>query len=234
MDVKAKDFFKYRISALDGEIGRVDDLYFDDSVWVVRYIVVHTGKLFGRKVLISPEAVNNVYPDEKRLELGLNREQIRNSPNIRTELPVSRHMEEELIRYYRWPVYWGGVGKSKEEQEQQAKDPGDTGGDPDLRSAKEVIGYVLTANDGKAGTVYDFIINDTNWEIRYIVGDIGKWIPGRKIIISPRWLDEVQWARKCVCAALDSESIENSPEYNHEAPVEGDYEQRLLDHYKKI
>ena len=46
------------IDALDGEIGSVHDLYFDDQTWSVRYLVVDTGKwLSGRKVLVSPEAI---------------------------------------------------------------------------------------------------------------------------------------------------------------------------------
>ena len=45
------------VNALNGEIGSVDDLYFDDQTWSVRYLVVDTGKwLPGRKVLVATEA----------------------------------------------------------------------------------------------------------------------------------------------------------------------------------
>ena len=46
-----------RIGALDGDVGHVEDLYFDDRSWAVRYLVTDTGSwLAGRKVLISPHA----------------------------------------------------------------------------------------------------------------------------------------------------------------------------------
>ena len=46
------------IHATDGDIGLVEDIYFDDIHWRVRYFVVDTGHwLPGRLVLISPAAV---------------------------------------------------------------------------------------------------------------------------------------------------------------------------------
>lgn len=42
------------IEAMDGDIGSVQDLYYDDQTWTVRYLVVDTGTwLPGRQVLIS-------------------------------------------------------------------------------------------------------------------------------------------------------------------------------------
>ena len=50
-----KDF---TIHAVDGEIGSVVDIYFDDETWAIRYLVVDTGGwLGGRRVLISPISV---------------------------------------------------------------------------------------------------------------------------------------------------------------------------------
>ena len=45
----------YSIAATDGLIGHVKDFYFDDAAWVVRYLIVETGRgLAHRKVLVSP------------------------------------------------------------------------------------------------------------------------------------------------------------------------------------
>ena len=73
-----KDVEGYRLSAKDGEIGHVTDLYFDDDCWAVRYLVVATGSwLFGKKVLISPNAVLKVNFDSKCIEIDLTMEQVR-------------------------------------------------------------------------------------------------------------------------------------------------------------
>lgn len=51
---------EYTIGATDGTIGSVEDLYFDDERWVIRYLVVATGEwLSSRKVLISPMSIIN-------------------------------------------------------------------------------------------------------------------------------------------------------------------------------
>jgi hypothetical protein len=42
------------ILAADGEIGKIEQFLFDDEKWSVRYLVVKTAWLMGRKVLISP------------------------------------------------------------------------------------------------------------------------------------------------------------------------------------
>ena len=44
-----KDLRGYAIRATDGVIGRVDDFYFDDEDWGVRYLVVDTGRLAVRQ-----------------------------------------------------------------------------------------------------------------------------------------------------------------------------------------
>jgi hypothetical protein len=45
----------YAISASDGRFGTVSDFLFDDVSWLVRWLVVDTGKFFsGRKILLPP------------------------------------------------------------------------------------------------------------------------------------------------------------------------------------
>ncbi|MEO9147084.1 MAG: PRC-barrel domain-containing protein, partial [Ginsengibacter sp.] len=102
----------YAIGATDGEIGKVKEFYFDDLTWTVRYLVVETGNwLNGRKVLLSPQAL--LTPDWKNevFPINLTKENIKNSHNIDTEQPVSRH--HELETSYRGSGIWsGGMGDS--------------------------------------------------------------------------------------------------------------------------
>src|SRR5450759_2030867 len=54
------DLENYTIGATDGDIGHVEDFYFDDHAWVIRYFVVDTGSwLASRKVVISPIAIHD-------------------------------------------------------------------------------------------------------------------------------------------------------------------------------
>jgi hypothetical protein len=48
-----KDLRGCALRATDGAIGRVEDFYFDDEDWGIRYLVVNTGSwLSDRKVLM--------------------------------------------------------------------------------------------------------------------------------------------------------------------------------------
>jgi hypothetical protein len=100
-----KDLRGYAIRAIDGLIGRVDDFYFDDEDWGVRYLVVEAGTcLSGRKVLISPVCLGRVGGMARQLPVALTRAQVAHSPDIDTRKPVSRQQEAEYLKYYTKPA----------------------------------------------------------------------------------------------------------------------------------
>jgi hypothetical protein len=60
------------VRALDGELGTVEQFYFEDDSWTIRYFVVNTGSwLVGRQVLISPFAVTQTDWQARRLDVAL-------------------------------------------------------------------------------------------------------------------------------------------------------------------
>ena len=106
-----KDLRGYRIRASDGVIGKVDDFYFDDETWAIRYLVVDTGTwLSGRKVLISPIALGHAGWMGRQLPVALTRAQVERSPDIDTKKPVSRQHEAQYLGYYGYPVLLGRCG----------------------------------------------------------------------------------------------------------------------------
>ncbi|MGA9058720.1 MAG: PRC-barrel domain-containing protein, partial [Terriglobia bacterium] len=99
----------FAIRASDGEIGTVEQFYFDDETWALRYLVVNTGDwLPGRLVLLSPIALRQVEWQSKRLDVALTKKQVEDSPLIDTHKPVSRQHEAVYLGYYGYPYYWGG------------------------------------------------------------------------------------------------------------------------------
>ncbi len=104
-----KNLMGFTMGATDGEIGKVKDFYFDDVTWTIRYLVVETGNwLSNRKVLISPEALLQVDWANETFPVNLTKEQIKKSPDVDTDQPVSRQHEMELYTHYPWTNYWGG------------------------------------------------------------------------------------------------------------------------------
>ena len=236
----------YKILAADGELGKVDEFYFDDSTWQLRYMVVKTGGwLSGRKVLISPAAMRAPDPGSKILPVALTLDQVRRSPDIDTELTVTRRHELELHQHYAWPIYWGDgfyagsmsggtmfpPAAEDEKEAEAAMNPGPPAEETRLQSTRDVAGYRLHAADGLIGHVEDYIVDDQKWLIRYLVADTGVWLPGRKVLVSPHWIENVDWESSEVYIDLTREAIEKSPEYDPNLPVSEDYADGLHDHY---
>ncbi len=102
--------------------------------------------------------------------------------------------------------------------------------DPHLRSTKVVTGYHIQASDG--GHVEDFIIDDGNWAIRYLIVDTRNWWPGEKVLIAPQWIERVSWSESKVFINLSREAIKQSPQYTEALLLTRDYETRLHGHYR--
>jgi uncharacterized protein YrrD len=222
----------YKIEARDGDIGKVSDFLFDDELWVIRYLVVNTGNwLIGRQVIISPAAFYGkpIWENEK-FPLILSRRMVEESPDIREDEPVSRRKESEIVAYYHWPAYWYPV-IYREPPVETEEGEREESGDSHLRSMREVEGYHIEARDGHIGHVKDFIIDDDPWEIRYLVVDTRNWLPGRKVLVSRLWIDEVSWLGSKVTVDLTKEEIEKSPEFDPSSPVNREYEEVLYDYY---
>ena len=211
----------FTIRATDGELGTVYQLYFDDETWAIRYLTVTTGWLGGRRVLISPRSIIHADWQGKYLDVALTKTQVANSPNIDTDKPVSRQHEIAYVGYYGYPYYWDGNDSESE--------PGDS----HLRSAKAVIGYHIEANDGEIGHLDGFIVDDQDWTIRYIEVATKNWWPGKKVLVSPAWIERVSWEDSKVYASLSRESIKNAPEFVDFTPITRDYENRLYAHYSR-
>jgi uncharacterized protein YrrD len=237
-----KELEGYAIHATDGTIGHVRDFYFDDEAWVIRYFVVDTGAwLRSRKVLISPIAIGHSKPNERAQMVSLTKAQVRDSPDIDTELPVSRQHEVRHLRYYGYPYYWGGTGlwggvddpsmmlmagydgfvptpngRQTEDEKviaaaEAARHQND---DPHLRSCKAVIGYHIEATDGGIGHVQGMLVDEDSWAIRYLVADASNWWLGHEVLIAPQRIRSVSWSGKTVSVDLTRQAVKDAPPYD--------------------
>ncbi len=241
MIFNAKIIKGYKLNGLDGEIGGIKEFYFDDRFWAIRYLVAETGSWFtNKKVLISPYSLLSIDRNLQHININLTKEKIKNCPSVDSDKPVSRQYEESYNNYYGWPSYWGGSHMWGEYP--RIKNDGnkisnfvhiEKGCDPYLRSTKEVCNYHIKAIDGDIGHVDDFIVDDETWAIRYLIVDTQNWIPGKKILISPRWIDSFNWNQSSVSVKLTKEIISQAPEYSEELQINREYEHKLHGHYNR-
>ena len=224
-----KSLIGYTIGASDGEIGEVKEFYFDDKTWIIRYLIVETGNwLSGRKCLISPHALSTPDWENRVFPVRLTREEIKNSPDIDTERPVSREEEIKLESYYlstgysSYGFFAGGEPLSLQQmipREGGQAATSKSNENPHLRSSSKVAGYNIVAADGEIGKVEHFLIQDGTWKIDFMVVDTGHWLPGKKVLISPKWIKEIDWGTSTVTVNISIEKVKNSPEYHTNRPL---------------
>jgi hypothetical protein len=208
-----KEIYGKRLSASDGSIGHVADLYFDDLLWVVRYVVVDTGSwLSGRLVLLSPHAFGRLDPRGNALEVKLTRRQIQDSPSISAHETVSRQFEEQYYRSYGWPVYWQGGRMwgdsgtplashplSEDIAVRKALEPPE---DRHLESTKAVTGYQIQATDGPVGHVTGFHVDPESWTLPELTAEAGHWHLGKTLVIPTVAVERVGFAEKKIVLKL--------------------------------
>jgi hypothetical protein len=239
----------YAIAASDGEIGTVGDFLFDDASWSVRWLVVDTGNwLSGRKVLLPPSVLGQLDAKEEKFSVTLTKQQIKDSPEVDTDRPVSRQMETSVYDYYGWSPYWGSGfymggygympgsgmaspylgGRRREAELAEAQASRD---DVHLRSVEAVTGYHIHARDGEIGHVEDFLVEDADWSIHYLIIDTKNWWPGKKVLVSTRSAGEIDWTDRLVNLDVDRQRVQDSPAYDASMTIDRAYDEKLLTYY---
>lgn len=233
---------RYTIGATDGTIGSVEDLYFDDQMWVIRYLVVATGEwLSSRRVLISPISIRNANWAERILPVSITRDQVTSSPDIDTDKPVSQQHEMHYLGYHGYPYNCGGSGlwgiqptpgimashlgygatnpadrraqAERSRSEAEADAERHARDDHHLRSCITVMTYHLHASDSDIGHVQDFLVDEASWAIKYMIVKTSSWWIGQQVLIAPQWIVGFHWDDNFVVVDLTRDAVKNAPPY---------------------
>jgi sporulation protein YlmC with PRC-barrel domain len=230
------------IAATDGPIGTVSDLLFNDETWTARWLIVATGSWFSsRKILLPVSVLGKPDEDTRRFTVHLTRQQVRDSPEVDTELPVSRHKEAHVYHHYGWNPYWTSgfapmgypvatslVSPISRNDAGPRFQEGDTDavqddGDPHLRSMHAIIGYHIAATDGEIGHVEDFLIDDTTWRLSLMTVDTKNLLPGQRVLLPVRIIRDIDWFTRVMTVAADRAQIKSSPPYDPQMTSDGPF-----------
>ena len=231
-----------RALALDGEIGKVRDAFFDEEGWIVRYLIVDTGGwLSGRKVLIDPRSVALMDHTLHTVWLSLSRARIESSPSIDLDKPVSHQHELQLNHHYGFcsdwtrSMPWGPgllppamvpITAHSGELEERGW-PATPRPDPYLRSVREVLEFTLITLDGHVGAIKDVFFDDETWTLRYLIVQTGGWLLGRRVLVNAGQVRRVNWAARLVEVNQTRKQIEEGREFDADHPPPGDLESAL-------
>lgn len=219
------ELYGTKLNASDGDIGTIEDFYFDDQSWNVRYLIAETGTWLSQfEVLLSPYSIARLDWDDNVMIVNLTRKQIEDSPPIERHRPVSRQFEAEHYTYYGWPYYWSGdailglggnsMAYTDASSERQVNDEQHLRDDIHLRSTLSVAGYGIETSDGAIGRVTDFLVDDKTWDIQELVVETGHWYSGKQILIPTGRINRISYNESKIHVSLTKEDIERTGE-NH-------------------
>lgn len=100
-----------------------------------------------------------------------------------------------------------------------------------IRSTKHMKRFAIAATDGPIGSVDDFYFDAERWAMRYLVVDTGKWLPGRRVLISPVSVVRAEWGEQRLLLSIARDRVENSPDVDTHKPVSRQHEADYLDYY---
>ena len=178
-----RDLLDLAISAPDGAIGDLKDLYFDDGAWIIRCLVVETGSwLSSHQVLIPPTGAGSPDWTNRLWPVSLSREQAMDSPAFDADGPPlgAPEAEDASLTAAGPASCHPGLG-------------------PDLHSCRALVDATVQAPDGEVGQVQDMIVDDDGWAIRYLVVSASDWWLGHDVLVAPPWIQRVSWPdRSCL------------------------------------
>ncbi|MEO8340061.1 MAG: PRC-barrel domain-containing protein [Nitrospirota bacterium] len=213
----------YAILGVDGYLGTISDLLFDDTTWKLRWLVVNTRHWFpSREVLLPVSAWGCPDPARRQFTVKLTMQQIKDSPGADSDRPVSRQTGVDL---------YGQRGQETSLADNHCEDgvPGSCTvsalrsscaaraiskqADPHLRSVEAVLGHRVNAIDEVIGHIDELLVDATDWSIRYFKVDTRDWRRGNRVLIPPRSIRAIDWREKRVYLHVSRQKIESSPPY---------------------
>lgn len=238
-----QDLSPWTLCGMDGEVGFIYDLYFDDQSWAARYFTVNTGGwLSGRIVLIAPVAVIGIDAAHTSMRVNLQREQIAQAPAIDIAQPISRQYEIDHYQYYGWKPYWhtdptglAGPAYNPDSSVMTLDKPllPEPSEPPHLSKTDEMIGYQIHTRDGEVGQVQDLLVDEEDWVVRYAEVDTQKWSSGKIVLAQTRQVEQIDYPSRTLTMSLSRQAIQSAPAYDPTEPITPGYEMDLFQHYKK-
>lgn len=240
-----KELGTYRLHATDGDIGHLEQFYFDDRDWKIRYFVMDIGTwLHGKKVLMSPSAIVGVDAPTKTINAAFTKQQVQESDDVGMHKPEGLEQPHDYSLFVGWPPYYDGLSALNDSDRgpvpDRAPDPekGKTSEhsmlqpyDEHLRSSKMVSRYHVMALDGEIGQIKDGIVDDQTWAIEYVVSTVRNWRSSKKVLLPTEWILWVSAAESNVYVSLTRNNIATAPAFDPEKPVTRDLEIALHNHY---
>lgn len=207
------DLFKADIHALDGGIGRLKDICFDDRSWKIRYFIVGMESDSNGRDILVPPAVTAPF-DGVSLEIKLTRDEIRNCSEVESDAIHNSYYSEESM---------ADSAISSSAYIDRWKD------NPHLKSSHAVCCCRLNARDGIIGVVDDLLMDDVIWLTRFIVAKINRVGGTQLVLLGHPVIDQIDWIQSKIHIAASMDDALRKPLFSRNKYIDKSYETILKD-----
>lgn len=219
------------------------EFYFEDDGWRVRYLVIEIpGWMRERQILIMPNVLDEVDAQGGTIAIKFTKQEARKSPPLDSEKPAGHQHEKQLHQHddsdpyqamkgmaaltrFLTPDFDPDAGKAAAKNAKMER--------PLLSSNELVSSYTLQARDTDIGAVEDFILDDEEWGVRYLVVRTHVWFSDKQVLLPFEWIERISLQTKNIFVNLPSSVIQKAPRYNSAALISNAFERRLRGHYQR-
>lgn len=213
------------IKVLDGEIGKLKDMYFDDNNWTVQYFVVALGSWFsGKDVLVPPATIAPF--DGISLKVQLTKAELQACPHADSAIPVSLQQRYNVKSIFNMVYTSGNFMSGGPMLVSPVCDSVKyiSEGNPHLRSSKSVSTYQLVAHDGEIGAIKDILFDDSFWLIRFIVAKVNNIEDCQERLFGPQIIEDIEWSLAIVRIAGTRNQAHKKPHFDASRYLDTSYE----------
>lgn len=238
-----KELLGYKVIAEDGDVGVCKDFLFEDNHWSVRHAVVETGHWFAsERILISPDMFGHPDWSSRTIPLEMTLHELGETPQPGDDKSISWRYEKTWLSHFSQDYYWLAGDRlfgftapvspfpSQIVLRNRATEHEKGDGDVKLKSANELLGYTIFAQNERAGKLDDIIVDDVSWVVKHLSLSTGHGFSGKKVLLEPQQITEISWQRQAVTVDVSSRMLSDCPVYDRSQPVNREYQEVLYDY----
>jgi hypothetical protein len=236
-EISAVDLIGCRLIAIDESVGAVRDLVVDTDTWVLRYLVVGADDWApDHEVLVVPRSLAGIDEVDEEITVDLTAEQVRNSPSLAVDSPVTRDFEENWYRHYGWEDYWSAEIDAESTPEPPvppappAEEPFPEEANADLPGLQRLENLRLwgaETRDGKPLHLLDLLIDDADWSIDFLEIELMSDAGSEHCLVGLSLVAEIDPVAERWYLAVDAQKLQQAPRQQHPAGL-GETEVRML------
>lgn len=100
-----------------------------------------------------------------------------------------------------------------------------------LRSVRELLGYGVSATDGRIGVVKDLLFNQNGWCVCHAMVDLTDLIPGKRVILPPESFGKPGLKDFSFPVNLSSDELKNCPTLEIDESAYKEHAEELYRHF---